>query len=73
MLRELYPSAAESLHVQMQVTSATVRLVQQTCPAALADTTRHFPRNFSCDLLLPNFARARGAGRQGRAGRPFAP
>lgn len=71
MLRELYPAAAESLHVQQLVTAGAMRLVQQACPAALADTTKHFPANFRCDLLLPNFARPRGAGRQGRAGRPF--
>jgi len=74
MMRQLYPSAAESLHVQQQVTVAAGRLVQQACPAALADTSKHFPPNFTCELLLPNLGRGRGAGRQNKVpGRPFAP
>lgn len=68
MLTELYPSAAESLHVRQVIAAYGRRMIVQTCPAALADSTKHFPPSFTCDQLLPGFARGRQAGGQGRRG-----
>ncbi len=63
MMRVLYPAAAESLRVEQQVRGAGMRLVQRVCPMLLADSTKHFPPNFTCVKLLPNL----GRGRQGAA------
>ena len=61
MFRLLFPAAADSIHLEMMVRNAGARLFQ-TCRAATADSTHHFPPNFNCQQLL---AGARG-GRQGQ-------
>lgn len=64
MLRTLFPVAADTLHVQQGLRAAAVRMVD-SCPAVVADTTKHFPPTFSCAQLFPNLVR----GRQGRFAR----
>ncbi|HVX41494.1 MAG TPA: serine/threonine-protein kinase [Gemmatimonadaceae bacterium] len=59
MLRVLYPAAADSLRVEQQVRGAAIRLVQRLCPTVVADSTRHFPPNFTCENLLPMLGRGR--------------
>jgi eukaryotic-like serine/threonine-protein kinase len=65
-MRQLYPRQADSLHVQQLVAAGSGRLVQQVCPIAVGDSSKHFPPSFSCGQLIPNF----GRGRQGRSGAP---
>ena len=64
MLRTLFPTAADTLRVQQGLRAAAIRLVE-SCPAVLADTTKHFPPTFTCGQLFPNLTR----GRQGRLAR----
>jgi hypothetical protein len=67
MLRQLFPSEADSLHVQQMVRGAGLQLKERVCPTALADTTKHFPAGFTCAMVLPGLnGRGRASGDNAR-------
>ncbi len=63
IMHQIYPVVSDSLRVDQQARQAAARIFQ-SCPAFLADTTKHFPPNFKCEQLLGGF----GRGRQGQGG-----
>jgi eukaryotic-like serine/threonine-protein kinase len=56
--RALFPSAADSLHLEQQVRATGMRLMNQ-CRTLAVDSTRRFPANFTCEQLLPGAGRGR--------------
>ncbi|MFI5229915.1 MAG: serine/threonine-protein kinase [Gemmatimonadales bacterium] len=60
VMRQIYPQVADSMGLDRRVRQAAMRLFN-SCPALIADSTKHFPPNFKCEQLLGGT----GRGRQG--------